>query len=79
MSDDENKPVAAAGAFIKLSETDLTKFRNLINLEPDLSQIVKEKQAWATVWTTVKNIAIGLSVMSGGFVVLREILKGLRP
>lgn len=49
----------------------------LINIEPELSTMVAGKRAWALVSETAKKVALWLSAVSGGFFVLRELIRGL--
>lgn len=60
-----------------LSEDDLERHRRLIEIEPELSKMVAGKRAWALVGETAKKVALWLSAISGGFLVLKEIIRSM--
>ncbi len=49
----------------------------LIQNEPELTRMVANQKAWGLVTSSLVKIAMGLSALSGGFFVLRELLKGM--
>jgi hypothetical protein len=49
----------------------------LIDIEPELTKMVAGKRAWALVSETAKKVALWLSAVSGGFFVLREIIRSM--
>ncbi|KHJ56315.1 hypothetical protein LA66_07110 [Aureimonas altamirensis] len=49
----------------------------LIDIEPELSKMVRGKQAWQVVGETAKKVALWLTAMAGAFYVLREIIRSM--
>jgi len=47
----------------------------LIEMEPDLTKMVRRQQAWGMVWDILIKIGGGLTAISGGFLIIRELLK----
>ena len=58
-----------------MTEEDLDRHRRLIEIEPELSKMVAGKRAWALVGETLKKVALWLSAISGGLLVLREFFR----
>ncbi|WP_416355587.1 hypothetical protein ACLNGM_15215 [Aureimonas phyllosphaerae] len=66
-----------SGAVQWLDEEDRERVENLIRMEPDIAEMVQARRSWALVMATLKTVAVWLTAMSGGLLVVREILKGL--
>lgn len=66
-----------SGAVQWLDEEDREKVESLIRMEPDIAVMVQARKSWALVMSTLKTVAVWLTAMSGGLLVVREILKGL--
>ncbi|RIY00234.1 hypothetical protein D3218_13190 [Aureimonas flava] len=66
------------GAVQWLDEDDREKVESLIRMEPDLAQMVQARRSWALVLATLKTIAVWLTAMSGGLLVMRELLKAMQ-
>lgn len=65
------------GAVQWLDEDDREKVESLIRMEPDIAAMVQARKSWALVLATLKTIAVWLTAMSGGLLVVRELMKAL--
>lgn len=78
MTDESTKASRQPPGYVQfLTEDDMQRTRRLIQIEPELSQLVRGKQAWQLVSETAKKVALWLSAMAGAFYVLKEIIRSM--